>query len=559
MKRWKEGGLAAFRLEFWIAALALIFVFIPTAGAIMPPDVTFIPDQISVNSSFIMIADPHASAGESVSVKWVVYGIENGYGSIPFTGTRYVCYFSNTDMQNTCGPNIFTYPSMGVPYEMQINASNQYGQTESTSLNMSIGGIPIKSEIIVSGSNVYIKAWAGGPISGAISYKVYDSAALSMIKSGAMVYNVNIYGYTANITLSNGEYYIAFTASSSTDFGGGVSRVVVGGGGTIPGVPDVKADSIIYNPVINPNQEFKIETFKITNLGADNLTALSISVPQEISTYLSITPKKSSLEPNESTYMTVILRNIQSSANISTFATLLSGSQEIKQIPVELRISVIGAQDPTSCAGKSDMALCLGGICCGQICRTGGAQCCSNSDCPSGQECSSDFKCTGTIPQNECQGKSDMSSCTGGICCSGTCITGGECCSSSDCTGAGETCSYSNMCISSPANECEGKADGTVCSTGYCCSGECRECCTNVDCTGGKTCSGGICTGGTVPSGGIDIVTIALIGGGVAAAAVVGFFLFKKFVKKKSKDEGEEKFEEGGGEEEDEFSDEDFY
>jgi len=541
----------------WIVALALIFVSVPSAGAILPPDVTFIPDQISANSSFIIIADPHASSGESVSVKWVVYGVEYGYWSINFVGNKYVCYFSNTDTPNICGPNMFPAPSYGVPYETDVIAVNQNNQNQTTSVNVSVGGIPIRSEISITGNNIYIKAWAGNPISGTISYKVYDSAGLNMVKSGTMIKNDLIFGYTTNITLSNGEYYIAFTASSSTDFGGGVSRVVVGGGST--GSTDVKADSIAYSPVINPNQEFRIETFKITNLGAENLTGLSISVPQQISNYLTITPKKSSLEPNESTYMTVTLHNIQSSANISTFATLLSGPTEIKQIPVELRISVIGGINPESCVGKTDMTLCLGGICCGQICRTGGAQCCSSSDCPSGQTCSSDFKCTTSVTPGECEGKSDMTTCTGGVCCSGLCITGGECCTDSDCS-IGETCSFINICEAQPANECDGKSEGASCSAGYCCSGECQECCTSADCTGGKTCSDGICTGGTVPSdGGIDIMTIALIGGGVAAAAVVGFFLFKKFRKRGGK-EGEEDFEEGGDEkEEDEFSDEDFY
>ncbi|MCX6814168.1 MAG: hypothetical protein NTY20_00740 [Candidatus Aenigmarchaeota archaeon] len=543
---------------FWIAALAVIFLSVPSASAIQPPDVTFIPDKISVNSSFIMIADPHASSGESVSVKWIVYGVQYGYWSINFVGNKYVCYFSNTDIPNTCGPNMFPGPSYGVPYETDVIAVNQNNQNQTTSVNVSVGGIPISSQITTSGNIVYIKAWAGGSITGTISYKVYDTAGLNMVKSGTTIRNDMIYGYSTNITLSNGEYYIAFSATSPTDFGGGVARVVVGGGGGGTGSPDVKADSIAYSPVINPNQEFKIETFKITNLGTDNLTALSISVPQQISSYLTITPKKTSLEPNESTYMTVTLNNIQSSTNISTFATLLSGPTEIKQIPVELRISVIGAINPASCEGKSDMALCLGGICCGGICRTRGAECCSSSDCPSGKTCSSDFKCTSAVIPGECEGKSDMASCTGGICCSGSCITGGECCSSSDCN-TDETCTYSNICEKSTPIGCTTNSD---CSSGVCCSGSCQQCCTSSDCTGaGETCSDGICTGGTEPSptGGFDITTIALIGGGVAAAAVVGFIVFKKFIKKKGGG-GEEEFEEGGDEkEEDEFSDEDFY
>jgi hypothetical protein len=538
----------------WIAALALIFLSVPSASAILPPDVTFIPDKISVNSSFIMIADPHVPSSEVSRINWVIFGIPTAFGDFTNVGNKWISYVTDT--------NLFPSASYGTPYTMEVTAIPKSGQPENNSVNINVGDISITSNTFVTGNNVYISACAkGGIVDSGISYKTYtDSLDEVAGKKGTMIYNPSIYCYTVNITLQNGNYYLAFTANRSTDFGGGVSRVVVGGGGGGTGSPDVKADSIAYSPVINPNQEFKIETFKITNLGTDNLTALSISVPQQISSYLTITPKKSSLEPNESTYMTVTLHNIQSSTNISTFATLLSGPTEIKQIPVELRISVIGAINPASCEGKSDMALCLGGICCGGVCRTGGAECCSSSDCPSGKTCSSDSKCTPTVTPGECEGKSDMATCTGGICCGSSCITGGECCSSSDCTGTGETCTYSNKCEAQPANECEGKAEGAACSTGYCCNGQCQECCTNADCTGGKTCSGGICVTGTEPSGGgIDIMTIALIGGGVVAAAVVGFFLFKRFRKKGGK-EGDEEFEEGGNEkEEDEFSDEDFY
>ena len=548
---------------FWIAALALILLSAPLAAAISPPTVTFIPEDISANSSFILIADPHAASDESVSVKWVVYGVENGYGSIPFTGSRFVCYFSDTDTQNTCGPNIFPGPSYGVPYEMQINASNQYEQTESTFLNVDVGGIPINSEISVSGGNVYIKAWAGAGISGTISYKVYDTAGLSVVQSGSLVPNYQTFGYTTNITLPAGEYYIAFSAASATDFGGGGSRVVVGGGPG--GITGVQADSIVYNPVLTtPGQPFTIETFKITNIGTGNLTGLSITLDSNISSYLTITPKKTTMEPNESVYLTVSLHDVQSSMNITTFAKLLSGTTEIKQIPVELRISVIPPAGG-SCEGKNDKDLCLGGICCGGQCRIGGAECCSTLDCATGEECSAAYKCVQSIPQGECSGQADMAACTGGICCSATCITGAECCTSSDCnTEAGETCSFSYICTAPVTNECDGQTDGTQCSSGFCCSGYCQQCCTNQNCdtAAGETCSSdGYCTPGTTPSGGIDVTTIALIIGGVAAAAVVGFFVFQKFVKKKGGKEGDAEFDEGGSkeEEEDEFSDEDFY
>jgi hypothetical protein len=137
-------------------------------------------------------------------------------------------------------------------------------------------------------------------------------------------------------------------------------------------------------------------------------------------------------------------------------------------------------------------------------------ECCSDSDCSYEETCSSNNICKAPI-SNECAGKADNASCTDGICCDESCVTGGKCCADSDCdTTKGETCS-SNSCVS-----------------------------------GGNGGEGG----------GTDFVTIGLIIGGVAAAALVGFFLFKRFKKKGGEgDEELEPREEG----EEEFSDEDFY
>jgi hypothetical protein len=535
----------------WIA-LAAFLVLIPNTGALLlPPDVTLIPSQISMNSSFIMLADPHASASEISGINWIIYGLPTGYGEFTYTGGNWIKFVADK--------NLFPFPSYDIPYTLEVTAIPHTGQTQNSTWNISVGGIAISSNIVVTGNNVYVSAYTyPEQVESGISYKIY-SYSLDEVpgKSGAMIYYPPIHGYTADLTLPNGEYYITFTANSSTDFGGSAAKVIVGGGSS--GYQDVQADSIIYNPVITPGQEFRIETFKITNIGMQNLTALSISVPTQISSYLSITPKKSFLEPNESSYLTVTIKNVQSSANISTFATLLSGSTELKQIPVELRISVIGGINPASCTGMPDMSECLGGICCGGICRKSGAECCISYDCPTGETCSN-YKCVESSTPGECQGRSDMATCTGGICCDEICIAGGECCSSYDCPSSGQTCTYRNKCESGGStNECDGKSDGAVCTGGYCCDGLCQECCTNSDCdmSAGETCSYGMCTASSTGEG-VDIATIALIGGGVAAAGVAGFFLYKKFLKKKKKDEGDEDFE-GGESEEDEFSDDDFY
>jgi hypothetical protein len=546
MRRWKEGGKAAFRLEYLLASLtAFLVLAIPLAGAIQPPDVTFIPDKISVKSSFLMVADPQAPPTIISRINWVIYGIPTAYGEFtrPVTGNDWLYYSAD--------PNLFPSPTYGTPYVMEVTTIPLADVPQNTTINISVGGIEVRSNVQIEGKNVSVSAWSFGQVVSSISYKVHDSDTFAVIKSGQMTYNTQTGIFTTNMVLESGEYYIEFTTSTATDFGGGVLKVTVGGTG--PGqTGNVKYDSIIYSPVINPGQKFRIETFKITNTGTDNLTNLGISVAPEIATYLAITPKKTSMEPNESVYLTVELQNVHTSMNISTFANLKSGSTQLAQIPVNLMVSVIGSQNYSSCVGKADKDLCLGGICCTEVCRTGGADCCSSSDCSLGEECSSSFKCAPAVIPGECEGKSDNTTCSAGVCCSGECV---ECCSDSDCS-AGEICT-SNSCEAETQNECAGKNDKASCTGGICCSEFCIKdgaCCVDGDCPAGQSCSfGNVCEAG---SGGIDFITIGLIAGGVAVAGIAGFFLLKKF-RKKGK-EGDEELE-PGEEGEEEFSDEDFY
>jgi hypothetical protein len=569
-----------------LAALAALFVLIPCAGALTTPTVTFIPDKISINSSFIMIADAHPVTGEYVSVgRWIVFGVENGWGLLPRKiGEKRASYFSNSD-PNSDSPSPFIMPSYGVPYELEVNMTSNLGQTVSSNVDVVVGSIPLSTRIDVVGNTLYMRVWPGGDVQ-SIQYKTYYAGNLELVpqKSGYMSYFIQGYVYNTSITLPEGSYYIAFSASTSTDdFGGGVSPVAIGPGTVIPNQTEVKVDKINYMTTIKAGQTFLLNSFSIINTGNVNLTGLSITVPPDIISLckcdLTIVPEKSTLQPNESTHMVVTLKNLQQKTELSFNAPLYSGSRILDQVSVSLLINTVNTTDYTTCTGRQDMEACISsgrpGVCCSELCKQFG-ECCRDIDCEAGKECSG-YKCESAITA-ECLGKTDMDPCTGGVCCSESCKVGGECCSSFDCTGVDETCK-SNICTSGTQDECSGKADDTKCTGGVCCSGSCtsKECCTDDGCQTGKCCSGSCvataeccfdsdcgeqtcnaeykCAAET-PTGGLDIVTIAMVGGGVAIAALVGLFAFKKF---KKKGKGEEEIEEGGEAEEDEFSDEDFY
>src|SRR4030043_203019 len=241
MTRWKEGGFATFRPKSsWILAFAA-FLFLPGVRAIDPPEITIIPSNLSVNSSFLIIANPNALPTEPVSLNWVFYGIEGGIGGFPprDTNNRWVCYFSNTET-DICGPSLFPSPTYGIPYTIEVNAI-KYGQTLNSTKELYVGGITITPRVDVIDKTVYMSAVAASAAS-RMNYKIYSADTLGEVKAGYMNYNPQYLKYiSSNFTLPDGNYYIEFTINAGGDFGGSVSKIAVGGG-TVP-VGDIRLES----------------------------------------------------------------------------------------------------------------------------------------------------------------------------------------------------------------------------------------------------------------------------------------------------------------------------
>ncbi|RLJ08973.1 MAG: hypothetical protein DRP16_00290 [Candidatus Aenigmatarchaeota archaeon] len=561
--------------QYLFILMGLFFVFLPSqAYGLSNLELGFIPDRISVNSSFLMVVNADYSPSESIRVSWNVPGVmPPQYGLVPKVKDKWICYFSNTDPSSTCGPSPFPLPTFGYPYEMKTEAVNQNGHMENKTLNVNVGGIVLTPQVTVTGNKVYIVVWASGPVNG-VEYEVYKKD-LNLLKNGEMEYKTEILGYTANLSLSEDIYYIAFKANSTDDFGGGVVKVNVGV--NEEGSSELTADRIEFSAVIDKGQHYEITRFKIKNTGDQNFTNLVVEVPDELKKYLSVDLEKTSLDPMETTYMTVSLNGIESSMEIKTDLKLKTGSDFIMNIPADIKITVMGYQDPTSCEGKSDGEYCLGGICCSGVCRIK-AECCNDLDCGnakcSNYRCVSQtdvnclegmcypgenesacpentiytyYKCTingengvccKTSADNECADKSDGTSCSKGICCSGVCVEG-DCCSDYDCS-AGEVCS-DHICQSSSG-----------CSSGEVCAVSCEEGWVST----GKTCttsSGnvGVCcmwsgTTGSTEGGDYTLIIIVVL----VVIGLVGWFAYTKFFKGKKPTEEEL---------EEEFSDEDFY
>ena len=315
--------------------------------ALSAPSVTFIPTRFTTNASFIAVADVVGQG--SVRISWIVPGTNN-FGQFPNAGNTYTCYFSNFDPDNTCGP----YPLIaGLTGNLtfRVLASDAFGGTSERDVNVDVGSVQINPLVQVNGNNVSIVVFPNSPVT-SIQYAVYkaDLALLNNYKS--MVCEIKSgsgYQCIADTMLNDGEYLVAFTATSDTGFGGNVRKVVVGSpAGPANATPSrVRADPVEFAALINSNQLYEVSNFRIVNLENANLTGLSVSVPLGLRSILSIVPQSTTIPPLGSTLFAVRLSNINSPTGIFTYADVLVGTEKVGIIPVNITVSVKDVSAPS--------------------------------------------------------------------------------------------------------------------------------------------------------------------------------------------------------------------
>ncbi len=539
----KTASAAAF------CALALLSVILVLPGigeAQLPaPTVEFIPDRVSAESSFVMIGDPGVT-GKSIRMTWVL----DSYGSMPYMNGKYMCYFSDTDHESTCGPSPFRFITTE---SLDIKSFDSEGNWANSTKLVDVGGIKIipDVEFDVNNNKALITAYGGitldAPVK-SITYRVYDSSFnpvsgnyQSMSKFLGTPY------YNTSVPLTSDVQYVAFKAASDDDFGGGIIRISLTDGSGSGGVTGLlTADpvniDIVYQPGLDPALP---ENKRIINSNNQNFTGVTIDVPSSISQYLSINLLSSyngTIGPNEAVYYEMKLTRIDSSIELLGDAVIKSKTgTRLGVIPIDIRISYVGGGS-VNCDTATEGALCLGGKCCGGICRQG-ADCCTTLDCTTGT-CSSSYECSSSSTSISCTTgtcRSDLISCPSGYEETGTCTQSGS-------TGP--------CCLEE--NECLGQLDGFSCSLGVCEDDRCVMCIIDGDCEDDEYCSQSICfeeDGPTPPEGGDMTLIIIIIVAVVAAGGAGAYYYFTQMKKPKSAEEDFEK----GKEEDEAFDDDEFY
>ncbi len=145
----------------------------------------------------------------------------------------------------------------------------------------------------------------------------------------------------------------------------------------------------------------------------------------------------------------------------------------------------------------ADNTNCSFGVCCSGVCAP--LTCAASIDCDDGNECTTDSCMNAGTCSAYCDNTdvADNTSCTGGICCYGTCgaaacSVSGDCDDSNECTT--DTCLNAGTCSASCDNT--NVADNTVCSSGVCCSGTCgaAACSADADCDDSNECTTDTCS-----------------------------------------------------------------
>ena len=322
----------------------LIIVLIPaSAHGLAAPNVTFIPARFSAGSPFIAVA---TGASLDSRITWIAPGSEGGFGQFPRVGNLSYCYFSDTDPLANCGPPPFKNPALS-PYDFLLGAVNSQGQLSNNTLLVQLGGIEIFKDISIENGSVYFEIDTTG-LPTRVEYSVY-SQNISLFR-GTQQLNKNLVTrkWIGEISLPPGTYYISLIASSDTDFGGELIKVTMPGfvpgvGGSCPDIPGaVSGYPLLAEPaysrgiLISPGETWDKTGLRLDNIGPANVTNLTVRVPSDLSQILEISLPRTYLEPNDTVFYTVRLRNIRSSTTINALVDLLSAGNEVGKIQVNI-------------------------------------------------------------------------------------------------------------------------------------------------------------------------------------------------------------------------------
>ncbi len=212
----------------WLFVLLLILSLTFSVNSVrvsaQNPDVTILPEVVSVDSSLLVKVDP--KTGEKpIRITWSVYNTGSiGLGSFPIVDGKGLCYFSNDDGNATCGPSPFFLTGETEFYVYVVTTS----KVTNTTVPLNVSSMKISTADVNRVDNtVYMyfygkKDW--------FKYSIYKEDLGVYQSDRALVYNITEGRYKGSITLNPGIYYFAFVANDSGGYGGALKRIEIPSG-----------------------------------------------------------------------------------------------------------------------------------------------------------------------------------------------------------------------------------------------------------------------------------------------------------------------------------------
>ncbi len=201
--------------------VSILSMLLPLAAGQGEVTVYTIPGSISVNSSFLWVAEVPPGL-ENVRVSWVIIGLVESGALGAFEKLADTKWFCNFGIE--CGPNPF--PMAGGPYDANIYVTSDSGViTESHAITVS--DLKVDPHLYPSGNDVLVQVYVTEFVS--LAYSLYDADTLEIVQIGGepaedrnLAYcNCPAGFYNTSLSLENGKYYMSFEATTTDDRSGG--------------------------------------------------------------------------------------------------------------------------------------------------------------------------------------------------------------------------------------------------------------------------------------------------------------------------------------------------
>ncbi|HLD57538.1 MAG TPA: hypothetical protein VJA47_04480 [archaeon] len=310
-----------------------------------------LPTNLSADGPFIWVVETQ-DLGAGNRLSWQKYQGPVAAGSFnKIIPSKWVCFFSD-DTSSTCGPTPFiqpvTYAKTGA-FSGRIDVNGPSGSNETKEFGLDVGALNVRLPFKqVNGATIDASVTVDQfPGTANVTYRLFDSTNLNLVKGGQTVYRSGTGDYYVNLTLSSGKYYLVFDVAVPTgQKGGRATYFEIGGGSSIlpptqsgidVGIAEIDATTVAGDTV---DRQFVINN--PTNTSYSNL---SIVVPDKTKQYVTIELLSTSLQSSNSTEYTIKVRadkNIVIRDSFDLVETKNGITTVLKTVPLDIRVSITG-------------------------------------------------------------------------------------------------------------------------------------------------------------------------------------------------------------------------